>query len=237
MLGAKRRTASSGDSDSDSQSFVGGVLNALFTVLLAFYIVFAWQNGDDIDKAARQEANALTDLHWQATVAPSAHSAAIQDLAERYARRVVEREWPALDQRETDPGVDRLLDSLRAEVLSLPTTDETLKSTREQSLQAIRKIDEAHQERVDVVTDNQNFNIVLLVGSTLGAMLMIVFPLVIGLSMRPANVASMVLLTATLGFALYVSLELLHPLHGPFAVDPDAFHTALEGFTTRGAGT
>ena len=238
VLSARRKAAASGDADSDSQSFVGGVLNALFTVVLAFYIVFAWQNGDDIDKSSQQEANALTDTYWQASIAPAPHSTAIQSLTARYASRVADHEWSALDRGDTDPEVDRLLNSLRSEVLALPVDNEAIKSSREQSLQNIRQIDEGHRKRVDIATDDQNFNIVLLAASFLGAALMIAFPLLIGLSMRPANVAAMVLLTLTLGFTAYMSVELLHPLHGPFAVDPDPFRTALAGFdSTSHTGT
>ena len=230
VLGARRKAAASGDSDSDSQSFIGGVLNALFTVVLAFYIVFAWQNGDDIEKAAQQEANALVDTHWQVAAAPPQQAGAIRDLTDRYAERVAEQEWSALDEGRMDPEVTSVLNGLRAEVLALPAEDAAVKPVREQALQNVRQIDEGHRERVDVATDNQNFNLVLLGGSVLGAVLMVVFPLVVGLSMRPANVASMVLLTCTLGLTIYLSIGLLHPLSGPFGVDPDALETARQEF-------
>lgn len=230
VRGARRKAVASGDSDSDSQSFIGGVLNALFTVVLAFYIVFAWQNGDDIEKAAQKEANALVDTYWQATAAPPPKTAAVQTLTTRYAERVVDHEWAALDRGRTDPDVNRLLAELRTEILALPAGDERLKSTREQVLENIRQIDEGHRERVDVATDNQSFNLVLLGGSVLGAVLMVGFPLLVGLSMRPANVASMVLLTCTLGLTIYLSVELLHPLYGPFGVDPDALQAVRDEF-------
>ena len=85
VLGARRKAVASGDCDSDSQSFVVGVLNALFTVVLAFYIVFTWQNGDDIEKATKKEANALADIHWQVEFAPPASATQIQALTSRYA--------------------------------------------------------------------------------------------------------------------------------------------------------
>ncbi|MCA1187052.1 MULTISPECIES: DUF4239 domain-containing protein [unclassified Saccharopolyspora] len=228
LLGARRAAVAAGDSDSDSQSFVGGVLNALFTVVLAFYIVFAWQNGDDVEKAAQQEVNALSDVHWQVAAVPAEQATALRSLAEQYAARVAEHEWPSLDQGRPDAQVDRLIDGMRAEAIALPADTEVLKSAREQVLTDLRQIDEAHRERVDISTDDQRFNLVLLAGSVLGAVLMIAFPLLVGLSARPANVATMVLLTLTLGFTLYLSVQLMHPLHGPFGVDADAFRTFLE---------
>ncbi|WP_249124141.1 DUF4239 domain-containing protein [Saccharopolyspora erythraea] len=238
VLNARRKTAVSGEADSDSQAFVGGVLNALFTVVLAFYIVFAWQNGDDIDKASEQEANALIDTHWQISTAPEPHANTIRSLTAQYAARVADHEWSALDRGETDPETERLLNSLRAEVLALPADDETLKTAREQSMDNLRQIDEGHRQRVNVATDDQNFNIMLLTASILGGVLMIAFPLIIGLSMRPANIATMVLLTLTISLTIFISIELLHPFHGPFSVAPDAFREALAAFATSAhAGT
>ncbi|MGW0891204.1 bestrophin-like domain [Saccharopolyspora sp. NPDC002578] len=228
LLGARREAVAAGGSDSDSQSFVGGVLNALFTVLLAFYIVFAWQNGDDVDKAAQQEVNALNDAYWQVSAVPAEQAASIRSLAEQYAHRVAEHEWAALGQGRGDAEADRLLVGLRAEAIALPADTEVQKSAREQVLADVRQIDEGHRERVDVATDDQSFNVVLLVGSILGAVLMIVFPLLVGLSARPANVVTMALLTLTLGFTIYLSVQLMHPLQGPFGVDPDSFRTFLE---------
>ncbi|MFR9728449.1 hypothetical protein ACL03H_04405 [Saccharopolyspora sp. MS10] len=227
LLNARRRAVASGDADSESQSFVGGVLNALFTVVLAFYIVFAWQNGEDIDQAAKQEVNALNDAYWQSTAVPAEQGASIRSLAVQYANRVAEHEWPALDRGELDPQTDSLLAGLRAESIALPVDTELLKSAREQVLADVRQLDEAHRERVDVATDDQSFNLVLLVGSVLGAALMLAFPLVVGLSARPANVLTMSLLAGTLGLTLYLSVQLMHPLHGPFGVDADAFRTFL----------
>ncbi|QUH06159.1 DUF4239 domain-containing protein [Saccharopolyspora erythraea] len=226
----KRAGAARSDSDSDSLSFVGGVLNALFTVVLAFYIVFAWQDGDDVEKASTTEANALTDTYWQVSSAPEPAASTIRSLAARYATRVAEHEWAALDQGRTDPEVDAVLASMRAEVIDLPADTEQQKSAREQALQNIRVIDENHRERVEQATDGQVFNTVLLVASIIGALIMVAFPLLIGISPTAANIATMVLLTLTLGFTIFVSLQLMHPLHGPFGVEPGPFRTALESF-------
>ncbi|MDA3624613.1 DUF4239 domain-containing protein [Saccharopolyspora sp. WRP15-2] len=237
VLNARRKASASGEADSDSQSFVGGVLSALFTVVLAFYIVFAWQNGDDIDKASQQETNALIDVYWQSSVAPQQQASAIQSTITQYTARVADQEWLAHDAGEADPEAEQLLAELRSQVLALPADSEALKTSREQSLQDIRQITEHRQQRVTIATDDQSFNVVLLVASILGAVLMIAFPLLIGLSMRPANVAVMALLAVTLGFTVYMSFELLHPFSGPFGVDPDSFNAAQETFQTASRPT
>jgi hypothetical protein len=56
ILRGRRKAVSSGEFDSDSVSFAGGVISALFTVVLAFYVVFAWQLGADIDSSTTAPA-------------------------------------------------------------------------------------------------------------------------------------------------------------------------------------
>jgi hypothetical protein len=104
ILRGRRRVVSSGDHDSDSVSFAGGVISALFTVVLAFYVVFAWELGADIDGNTTAEAEAVTDAHWQADVLPEPHRTAIQGLLRDYVSAVADEEMPALVAGETPRG-------------------------------------------------------------------------------------------------------------------------------------
>lgn len=224
----RRRIVAGGEFDSDSVSFIGGVLAALFTVVFAFYIVFAWQTGDDIESNADAEADALIDAFWQANVAPVAHRAELHDLIHVYATQVTESEWGLLDEGKVDPRVPEIIDSLRASFTALPTDDVAVEVAREQGLLDVRQIDENHRARVDDATSSNTLNRVLLGGTLVGAVLMIAFPLLAGLSFKFANVLVMVILTATLGATIFLSIQLIHPLDGMFGVEPSAFLEVLD---------
>lgn len=226
----RRRGARDGDSDSDSVSFVGGVIGALFTVVLAFYVVFAWQLGSDIDTDATTESNALVDAWYQADRMPEPVRTEARQLIQGYADGVIEREWPELATGTPDSAVsasDATLRSLRTAFDGLPADDDAMLSTRDGALADLREIDESHRSRVDRSTDTDVFNTVLLVGTLVGAALMVAFPLVVGLSARPANVAAVGILTFVVAATVYISLQLAHPLSGPFAVEPDPFSDAV----------
>jgi hypothetical protein len=62
---------------------------------------------------------------------------------------------------------------------------------------------------------------------------MLAFPLVFGMSTRPANIAAMALLALTLSATLYVCWQLMNPLEGFFGATPDGFRSALEDMATR----
>jgi hypothetical protein len=231
LLVGRTRRAASGDFDGDSMSFVGGVVNALFTVVLAFYVVFAWQNGDNVSSQSSAEANALVDTYWQTTVEPAPDATVIRRLVKQYATDVVHREWPLLDSGRADPETAATLTELRHAVLTLPTDSEALNTARQTSLQDVSTITANHRQRVDAATNKDDFTWVLLVGTILGAVGMLVFPLLMGLSARPTNVAAMAILGVTLAVIVFVCVELLHPLHGFFGVDPTAYTDALDDMT------
>jgi hypothetical protein len=236
LLVGRTKKAASGEFDGDSMSFIGGVLNALFTVVLAFYVVFAWQNGDDISSQSSAEADALVDTYWQTKVEPPRDATVIANLARAYTTNVVHREWRALDHGRTDPRTMATLAELRNAVLALPTDNQAMNTAREMSLQDLSTITTNHRERVAEATNNDDFTWILLLGTILGAVAMLVFPLLMGLSARPGNVTGMAVLGITLAVMVFVSVELLHPLHGYFAVDPSAYTDALDEMSVNGAG-
>jgi hypothetical protein len=223
----RRKSVSAGDSDSDSVSFAGGVISALFTVVLAFYIVFAWQAGDDVATYSDTETDALVDAYWQAESMPEPDRSTVQDLLRSYAQRVVGTEWDLLAQGRADPEPAAIIRTIRADFAALPADDNVMQSTRDNGLADVRAIDESHRARVDLATQSDPFNTVLLVGTLVGAALMIAFPLLVGMSARPANIAVLAMLTFTIGATVTIAIQLTHPLDGPFGADPDAFREAL----------
>lgn len=236
VLAGRRERARSEDNDSDSASFIGGVLSAIFTVVLAFFVVFAWQTGADLDSHGTAESDAVLDTYWQMDVVPQPDADRVRGLLRQYATQVADREWRALADNRDDPEVADTLRELRAAVTSLPADADVVAEARKLSLQNIRAIEENHRARVDMATSTDPFTIALLVGTVIGGVLMLVFPLLFGLSTRPANIALMVVLTLSLSATMYVSWQLMNPLEGFFGATPDSFRTATEEMT-RHAGT
>lgn len=227
ILAGRRARARSEDYDTDSVSFVGGVLCAMFTVVLAFFVVFAWQTAADLDGHATAESDAVLDTYWQLAAVPQPDADRIRGLLSRYATQVADHEWPALADGRDIPGPTETIHDLRAAVTALPVDAGIVAEARKQALRNVRTIDENHRTRVDMATSNDAFTIALLIGTVTGAVLMLVFPLVFGMSTRPANVAAMALLALTLSTTLYVCWQLMNPLEGYFGATPDGFRSAL----------
>lgn len=228
ILRGRRKAVSSGDFDSDSVSFAGGVISALFTVVLAFYVVFAWQRGADIDNSTTAEAQAVVDAHWQAEALPEPHRTSIQGMLRDYASSVVEEEWPSLVNGQAQSRPAELIQRIRAEFAALPESSGAVVFAREQGLRDVRQIDESRRSRVDLATGDDVFTRVLLAGTLIGAALMIAFPLLVGFSTRPVNIVILGILTAVVGATVFISVQLGRPLDGPFGVGPDALRGAVQ---------
>lgn len=223
----RRDTTAGGDFDSDSVSFAGGVVSALFTVVLAFYIVFAWQTGADVDSDATAEADALIAVGRYTGSLPDPLAQRVHRMAEDYAGRVAEVEWAALSRGEPDDTTADLLDDLRTEFTALPVDGGLLESVREQGLRDLRAVDEHRRSRIDLATSDDAFTGVLLAATVIGAALTMAFPLLVGVSARPANVAVMALVSVVLGTVVLLAMQLQTPLSGPFGTGPWAFQDAL----------
>ncbi|WP_433279524.1 hypothetical protein ACQPZA_07345 [Pseudonocardia xinjiangensis] len=233
ILRGRRKTVSEGEFDSDSVGFAGGVISALFTVMLAFYIVFAWQVGADIEGNTKSEAHAVVDAYWQADALPEPHRTAIRSGLGDYVSSVADEEWPALVAGRTHPRPAELIQVIRTEFTTVPDSGGAVAYAREQGLQDVRQLDDNHRARVDAATRGDTLTTVLLVGTLIGAALMIVIPLLVGASTRPANVVILGVLTAAVGATVFLAIALSHPLDGPFGVEPGALVDAWQEISPR----
>jgi hypothetical protein len=226
-LFGRRASVADGEGDGDSVSYVGGIVSAMFTVVLAFYVVFAWQSGSDVESSSSVESDALLDLFWQVEALPGPQRAGLQDLVAQYTRQVVDTEWPLRATGDADPKAAVLLDQLRAATSALPVDGGVAQSVREQGMADLRQVGDARRARLDAATSDDPFNTVLLVGTLAGGALTITFPLLAGISARGINIAIMGVLGFVVGVTMFVAVALASPVGGLFGAEPGAFLGAL----------
>lgn len=224
VLVGRQRRARDGEYNSDALGFVGGVLNALFIVVLAFYTVITWTDADSAAQNAETEAANLVDVYWQSANAPKPNQ--VRALVTEYTTEVADREWRLMADGKNDPKADDLLTALHAEVMRLPVDTDDQLSMRDKAADDIRTVTDLHRSRISAATDDDVLLKILLLGTIIGAISMIVYPLVIGFSAGIRHVSSMVFMAGLLAFVVYFSFELDSPFSGLISVNPDAFHAA-----------
>ncbi|HUQ54267.1 hypothetical protein [Lentzea sp.] len=228
LLGRSRAHEQSDDRDADSRGFLGAVVSGLFIVALAFYVVIVWEgNGAAGDNASR-EAAAVADVYWQTSVMPQPQRDVIRGLLVEYPKLVADKEWPLLADGESDGGTTATLNSLHAAVLSLPVTPDEVRSTRERAMERLREITDLRRERLDSASGLDDTGHLMLIGTIVGAVAMVVFPLLIGFTARRRHVLQICLTTAILAFVCVLCLGMTQPFDGMLRVDPEPFTNLTE---------
>lgn len=227
ILAGRMKRAREGEYNAEALGFVGGVLNALFIVVLAFYTVITWTEADSVEQQTAAESSNLIEIYWQVASVPPAERDQIRALVREYTSEVADREWKLMDKRKSDPKAEDLLVALRTEIGRLPVDNEQVAAARDESLQAIRTVADERRARIERATGSSNMLDLLLLGTIVGGIAMVGYPLLIGFTATLRHVVSLVALAGILAFAVYFALELDQPFHGLIKIEPDAFRTAL----------
>jgi hypothetical protein len=231
VLLGRRKAARDSEYNAEGLGFIGGVLNALFIVVLAFYTVITWTNTDSNEQHTRAEAAGLIEIHWQVAAAPNPGKTQIRALITEYTKEVATTEWASMDRGKSDPKADDLLVALRSEITALPADNEVAAALRDKSLDNIRNVADERRARVSDATGDHTLLKILLLGTIIGGMAMVAYPLLIGFSATLRNIIGLTAMAGLLAFAIYFSLELDQPFSGLIKVEPDAFRTALTEYT------
>jgi Protein of unknown function (DUF4239) len=101
----------------DVAGFIFAVLGVAYAVLLAFVAIAVWQDYKTTQTNVESEAHELAGVYFLASQLPETQRTHVHDLAQTYARVVVEEEWPMMEQGQTSARADSLLRQLRLELL------------------------------------------------------------------------------------------------------------------------
>ncbi|ONI74798.1 hypothetical protein ALI144C_39055 [Actinosynnema sp. ALI-1.44] len=223
----RRKRAKEGTYNAEAFGFIGGVLNALFIVVIAFYTVITWTEADASEQHADEESSSLIEIYWQVANSPAPQKDQIRALVKEYTTEVIDREWPMLEDQQADPKADDLVVALRAEIAKLPAESDRDLATRDEALKSVRKVADERRGRIEQATGDSSLLHLLLFGTIIGGVMMVAFPLLMGFSNELRHVVGLVGLAGIVAFSLYFAIELDEPYNGMIKVEPDAFRTAL----------
>lgn len=227
IFAGRRKRAREGEYNSDAIGFVGGVFNALFIVVLAFYTVITWTEADSTEQHTAAEAAGLIEIYWQAAALPEPQRDQIRALVREYTHEVADREWPLMDKRKSSAKADDLLVALRAEITLAPADPEPVAAARESALDNVRTAADERRARIEQATGDSSLLKLLLLGTIVGGVAMVAFPVLVGFSANLRHIVSLAGLAGVLAFTVYFAIELDQPFHGLIRVEPDSFRSAL----------
>jgi hypothetical protein len=216
------------ESHHDVAGFILAVIGVVYAVLLAFVVIVVWQQFEDAKADATEEAVLVGNL-YRDTVLFGERGGEARQALRRYARSVVDREWPQMAEhhrgsRATDQALNHVWRSYRA--LGVQRAGE-----EPFYAEAVRSLHSATELR-EIRISNSGAQLPGAMWAVLiaGAVISIGFTYFFGVGNFAAQVLMMSALAAIVGLALFLIVSLDLPYTGDVGVHPAAMQEALQEF-------
>ena len=210
--------------------FVFAVVGVIYAVLLAFLAVGAWEHLQAAEERTYEEAARLTVVYRKSDAFPQSH--AIRSALRAYVSEIVQRDWPLMQQGQSDHRVIEMGEHIAYVVRHIP-----IHTMAEQNLQAamVSSMDEALVDRDSRETvANTGIALFLWVILIVGAILTVAFSYLFAYRNTWSLLTIVGLLGAMVGLVLYLVAAVDYPFRGEIRVSPEAFTHALHVFATIG---
>jgi hypothetical protein len=217
----------------DVAGFIYAVVGVSYAVLLGLMLIAVWEQWNEAEVTATEEANELAGIFWYAHALPQPEGRHIQELASSYAQVVVEEEWPLMEQGRSSPQAWASIDQLRGAVLGLapPTADQQVPYSQaryNETLDQLHDLGDARRERL--LAAGEGLPTILWVVLIGGGVITIAFTYLFGLESTVVHTLMVAALAVVLSLSLFSIAALDHPFRGDVRIHPDALEQDLERF-------
>jgi hypothetical protein len=209
-------------SDETSHTLVLDLAKTFFTAVVAFVFVTCWQQNQNAHSRTISESKGLVDTYLAAQALPGPDQQWIQAQLRAYTDQVITKEWPMMEQENRlSRSVDDTLDKMRYKVASIQTSDASVAEARGRAMESLDKVAQARHDRaMDVQRRIPRFLYVALI---LGAVLVLLNPVLSGMHVSRRSLAMTALLGVVLGSVLLAIHDLERPYAGSIKVPTNAF--------------
>ncbi|MGH8680639.1 MAG: DUF4239 domain-containing protein [Burkholderiales bacterium] len=217
--------------------FIYAVIGVVYAVLLGFTAIIVWEQFRHAQERVEREANELADLYRDAQVFPPEVRKTMEARVRAYARVVVEKEWPAMAQRDSSPEAWEAYNQLWRTYHEFRPRDDHQRIWYTESLQRLNALGDHRRDRLLSMGSG--------VPGVIWAVLLAAGAVTIGFSFffGTRSAWSQGLMVAGLSFTIGVVLLSILALERPFAgmtrIQPEAFRQLeeiLEVWSRPGAG-
>lgn len=222
----------------DVAGFIYAALGVIYAVLLALVVIAAWEGYERARVTVEDEANAVAEIFWLAHWMPQPQGRELQEVARSYAREVVDKEWPLMEEgrtplmegtRETPSGWV-LIDDIRTRLHAFEPHTQAEQDLYAEGLDQIQKLNDARRMRL--VAASESMPPILWIVLIFGGVVTVGFTYLFGLDSTWAHRLMVASLAAVIALVLFTIGVLEHPFSGSTHVRPGAFELILNRFET-----
>ncbi|MFI1104619.1 hypothetical protein [Streptomyces melanogenes] len=209
-------------------AFVGSATLALFVLTAAFLVASSWQQRNAASDHTYQEARGLESAYAAAGALPGAQSQGVRQQLRLYVPEVTGPEWALMRRQELSPKASRVLDRARLLAARAQGENEEDKAAKETLGTALDSVTTARNQRSSDMRWSVPDPIFYALIAT--AVLVVLFPALVGINAGPRHMLVMILLGTVLGFGVYLVSSLQHSFAPPLGIEPDAYRQTLTRF-------
>lgn len=209
-----------------------GVIGWIFSAILGIYAiaigliaVASWGNASEASSVASHEAAAIGALYRDLGGYPPPLMGQLEEILERYTRRVIDEDWPRQQRGEMPHGGTRILDELQRHLYAFEPASEGQKIVHAEALREFNGLIEWRRQRLEAVeyaVPDTLWSVVVI-----GALLSIVASYVFNMESFWVHAAMTSLLAAMIGLLVFFILITDLPYRGRVSVSPEAYRLVL----------
>jgi hypothetical protein len=207
---------------------LGPSIGALHLLMVAFALVSGWQNVSDADTSATDEGRRAVEAYWSARSVADPVGQAVQTDIRTYADTVVQREWPQMRHGQMGDASSLILDQARLTLLRMHTKNFDVEQRRLDTLDRVRDLSAVHDHRASLA--GTRLPSLLLTGVVCTTLLMIGFPLLMGIDGSVQSIAWALVTSILFTVAALVVFAFSRPYAGAIGVRPGAMTDAQQSF-------
>jgi hypothetical protein len=207
----------------DVAEYIAMMVSVLYALVLGLALVAVWDTNSSASADVAAEAGALHQTYLLADGMPADQQQDVRAAADRYARHVVDVEWPHMvaGQGAGQEGW-RMLDTLRAagRIRQGATLDQ--QAVGQEFLAQVSALDDARRGR-DADATGGGLSPMLWVGLIIGGVLTVAFMFLFGIERNLTHIVMVMGLSAFIAFTVLLIYQLDAPFGGVFGADPSPF--------------
>lgn len=188
------------------------VSGMMFSVLLGFFIAQGLRDFHIAHQNLLNEANAVGEVFRDARGLPDTDRMRIRDLCRKYVDSVISDEWPLLDDGQSSPKAQELMNELWDASLSVKPTDAREQVIYDNFFRAMNEL--GGYRRVRIATSGHGFAPHLWVIIAAGAAAIVALTFIFAPDSKAFHAALLSCLLIPLTLNIFLLAEYSYPFHG-----------------------
>ena len=202
------------------------ILGTTYAVILGFMLYAVWTDFDTATQNVEMEANSVTNLYRLAEGLPDGSRVELQKLAREYAQKVIENDWPEMEQGRRPAESVGLASKMQRVLISVPEGSKSAGLAQDHAMTELSAMTTCRRTRL--LENALSLPTVLWFVLIVGGVLTIVSSCMFGSQNRFLHGVQVVFFSLMIGLALLAIADINKPFRGSVHVGNDAFVRALE---------